>query len=139
MLASSNQTSFAVFTYKCGLLNWIRNKASIGFSSGEDFFFNHPLSKLPNVNNIACLNQILTPWSNVVFNSKNGKCMNYNDERFIGQIWHQIAVTLNTKDSVFNTSAWLKIIPNKSRDNGYIYGSKAVLYCRKCQTLTIQA
>ena len=66
-------TSFVIFTYKCGLLNWVNYGAGIGYSAGEDFFFNHPLSKRINVNDIACLNQPVTPWSNIVFLSKNGR------------------------------------------------------------------
>ena len=61
-----------MFTYKCEFLNWVKNLASIGYSGGGDFFFNHPLSRRSNVNDIACLNQPITPWSNVVFNSENG-------------------------------------------------------------------
>ena len=73
VLASNNQTSFAIYTYKCGMLNWVKNRASIGYSAGKDSFFNHPLSKRLNINDIACLNKQITPWSNVAFNSEKGK------------------------------------------------------------------
>ena len=76
VLASSDETSFAVFTYKCGSLNWVNHRASIGYSAGEDYFFNHPLSRKSNVNDIACINQPFTHWSNVVFNSGNGEHIN---------------------------------------------------------------
>ncbi len=40
---------------------------SIGYSAGPDFFMNHVLSRQSNVNDIACLNQPNSPWSNVVY------------------------------------------------------------------------
>ena len=72
-LVSNNETSFAVFTYECGSLNWARNRVSIGYSGGEDFFFNLHLSRARDVTCISCLNLPTTPWMNVVFNSKNSK------------------------------------------------------------------
>lgn len=74
VLASSTDTSYAVFTYKCGLLNWFEYGASIGYSAGEDFYTNHNLSRQANVNDIACLNEPSSPWSNVVYNVKEGIC-----------------------------------------------------------------
>ena len=60
--------SYAVFTYQCGQLNWVvGNSTSIGFSASSTMFANHPLSRQSNVNDIACLNQQYSPWSNVVY------------------------------------------------------------------------
>ena len=72
VVATDGFQSFAVFTYQCGGLNWIRGTAgaSIGFSakSGSGYAFaNHPFSRKPNVNDIACYNQTCPPWSNVVY------------------------------------------------------------------------
>jgi len=65
--------SYAVFTYVCGLLNWIGgpNAASIGFSASSTLFANHPLSRQSNVNDIACLNLQCSLWSNVVYQINN--------------------------------------------------------------------
>ena len=60
--------SYTVFTYQCGELNWVqRNNASIGFSISTTSFANHSLSRLPNINDIACLSQQCPPWTNVVY------------------------------------------------------------------------
>ena len=67
VLATDGIKSFAVFTYKCGELNWSHNRASIGFSASSSVFANHRLSQLLNVNDIACLESPSPPWSNVVY------------------------------------------------------------------------
>ena len=68
IVATDGDQSYAVFTYQCGELNWIRGlSASIGFSAGPSLFANHPLSRQPNVNDIACVNQTCPPWTNVVY------------------------------------------------------------------------
>ena len=67
VLAIDGIQSFAVFTYKCGELNWSHNRASIGFSASSSVFANHRLSRLLNVNDIACLESPSPPWSNVVY------------------------------------------------------------------------
>ena len=68
-MATNGDQSYAVFTYKCGELNWYHGlyNASIGFSAEPSWYANHPLSQQPNVNDIACLNQICSPWTNVVY------------------------------------------------------------------------
>ena len=48
-------------------MNWSKRNAGIGYSAGDDFFMNHILSRQGNVNDIACLNQPNSPWSNVVY------------------------------------------------------------------------
>ena len=52
-MATNGDQSYAVFTYKCGELNWLRardSNAVIGFSAGPNLYANHPLSRQPNVN-----------------------------------------------------------------------------------------
>ena len=68
VLTSSNIVSYAIFTYKCGSLNWKVSGAGIGFSASEEFFANHPLSRSNDVNDIACLNEPYSQWSNVIYN-----------------------------------------------------------------------
>lgn len=63
--------SYAVFTYKCGLLEWSGDsafEAVIGYSALGQFFEDHPLSQMSNTNDIACLNSPQSEWSNVVYN-----------------------------------------------------------------------
>ena len=67
-MATDGILSYAIFTYLCGGLNWLRyNYASIGFSITQNFFANHELSLTPNVNDIACANDSVSGWSNVVY------------------------------------------------------------------------
>ena len=73
IVATDGDQSYTVFTYQCGELNWVRNRASIGFSAGRDFA-NHPLSRQPNVNDIACVNQACSPWTNVVYRISSISC-----------------------------------------------------------------
>ena len=66
VIASHGSLSYAVFTYQCDLINWTRYNASIGYTAGQNFFQNHPLSRTSNVVNIDCVNQPTSIWSNVV-------------------------------------------------------------------------
>ena len=68
MVASQGSTSYANFTYKCGLLQWTKNNAAIGYSTGCSNFANHPLSRTSRVTDIDCLNYPSSVWSNVVYN-----------------------------------------------------------------------
>ena len=79
IVATDGNNSYTVFTYQCGELNWIQGAryASIGFSAGYNLFANHPLSRQPNVNDIACINQTCSPWTNVVYRI-NGEPGEYN-------------------------------------------------------------
>ena len=52
MVASQGSTSYAIFTYKCDLLQWTKNKAAIGYSAGHNNFANHPLSRTSKVTDI---------------------------------------------------------------------------------------
>lgn len=74
MIATNGNTSYAIFTYWCGGLNWTRtNSATIGFSTGPNLYANHELSLTANVNDIACLNYPNNEWSNVVYYIGGGK------------------------------------------------------------------
>ena len=75
MVASEGSTSYAIFTYKCDLLQWTRHNAAIGYSAGLDYYENHPLSRTSNVINIDCVNYPHSVWSNVVYKLNEG--MNY--------------------------------------------------------------
>ena len=73
MLATQGSSSYAIFTYKCGLLRWTSKNAAIGYSMGHDDFANHPLSGTSRVTDIDCLNYSSSVWSNVVYNLTQGK------------------------------------------------------------------
>ena len=52
----------------CGELNWLsQHPATIGFSADKHFYSNHILSKSKTVNDIACLHQQESIWSNLVY------------------------------------------------------------------------
>ena len=74
VLATDGTRSYAIYTYECGKLNWVRNSAGIGFSAGT-FFAEHPLSRNSSVNKIACINENSSNWSNIIYEiSKKGQC-----------------------------------------------------------------
>ena len=60
--------SYAVYTYRCGDLQW-PGGATIGYNGGPvgNFFENHLLSG-DNANSIACINLGVTEFTNVVYN-----------------------------------------------------------------------
>ena len=72
VLTSNENFSYVIFTYKCGSLNWNLYYAGIGYSAGTEFYKNHILSMKPNVNDIACLNEPHSEWSNVVYRVDGG-------------------------------------------------------------------
>ena len=73
MVASQESTSYAIFTYKCDLLQWTKYSASIGYSVRHSNFANHPLSRTSRVTDIDCFNYPSSVWSNVVYNLNEGK------------------------------------------------------------------
>ena len=55
---TDGSTSYAVFTYQCGSMEWGSSSGRIGFSIGSSGFYfrEHQLSGSSNNNDIACLN-----------------------------------------------------------------------------------
>ena len=73
LLATDFSRSFAVYTYKCGDLNF-SGGATIGFVTGDGLFANHNASIRGSPQFIACLNMPNSPWVNVVYEiSKTSK------------------------------------------------------------------
>lgn len=66
LITDGNQKSYAVFTFKCGTLNWA-GEAVIGFNAGGDYYENHPLSGLSLSNAVACVHND-SAWNNVIYN-----------------------------------------------------------------------
>ena len=73
MVASQESISYAIFTYKCNLLQWTSHNATIGYSAGQSHFKNHPFSRKITVTDIDCLNYPSSVWSNVVYNLNGEK------------------------------------------------------------------
>ena len=72
MIASQGSTSYAIFTYKCDLLQWTSKNAAIGYSAGHNKFANHPLPRTSRVTDVDCFNYPSSVWSNVVYNLNEG-------------------------------------------------------------------
>ena len=70
MIVTDFSRSFSVFTYYCGDLSY-SNGATIGFTTGDGLFANHPASLNGSAQSIACLNSPATPWVNVVYKIAN--------------------------------------------------------------------
>ena len=57
--------SYAVFTYRCGYLEWT-SPAAIGLNAPPDYFYNHPLTgSVVSPDEIACVH-VTSEWNNVV-------------------------------------------------------------------------
>ena len=65
LITDGVEKSFAVFTFKCGTLNW-SGRTTIGFNAGGNYYANHPLSLKPFVNAVSCLNNDST-WNNIIY------------------------------------------------------------------------
>ena len=66
MIVTDFSRSFSVFTYFCGDLSY-SNGATIGFTTTDGLFANHPATLRNSAQDIACLNSPATPWVNVVY------------------------------------------------------------------------
>ena len=67
IVTTDHTRSFAVFTYKCGDIEY-SNSATIGFTAGDVLLFaNHPLTVRRKAQDIACLNSPESQWVNVVY------------------------------------------------------------------------
>jgi len=66
VLITDGLQSYAVFTYKCGLMQW-SGGAGIGFNTDSRLYKNHYLSTAVNTNMIACQNSPTSNWANVIY------------------------------------------------------------------------
>ena len=65
LISDGIENSFAIFTFKCGTLNW-PGRTTIGFNAGGEYYANHPLSLKPFANAVACFyNDSL--WTNIIY------------------------------------------------------------------------
>lgn len=65
ILITNKQQSYAVFTYKCGLIRW-SGDASIGFNTDGQFYHSHYLSLTSNASMVSCINSY-SAWTNIVY------------------------------------------------------------------------
>jgi len=65
ILVTDGTTSYAIYTYRCGEINWARSP-SIGFNAAGRVFDNHPLAGNPSASAIDCNGDNM--WNNVIYN-----------------------------------------------------------------------
>ena len=73
VLITDGTSSYAVFIYRCGLLE-SGSVAGIGYYINRNQFEEHALSNTPMSSNISCVNTSQFPWSNILY-PFNGRCM----------------------------------------------------------------
>ena len=66
IVTTDHRRSFAVFTYKCGDIEY-SNSATIGFAAGDVLFANHPFTLRKKTKDVACINSPDSQWVNVVY------------------------------------------------------------------------
>lgn len=67
ILISNGTDSYAIFTYRCGDINWSRNSV-IGYNGAGVVYENHPYSSGFAARNIDCINAQEGNWTNVLYN-----------------------------------------------------------------------
>ena len=65
-MITDGATSYAVFTYRCGDMNWAYGP-TIGFNAAGDYYVNHPNTGSTSGEEIACLNSPTSEWYNLVY------------------------------------------------------------------------
>ena len=65
-MITDGTNSYAVFTYRCGDMNWAYSP-TIGFNAAGSSFANHPNTGSSSAEEIACLNSPDSQWYNVVY------------------------------------------------------------------------
>ena len=65
VLVTDGTKSYCLFLYQCDLLE--SSRASIGFSSSGNFFFNHQLSLSPSSSEVACGNTPDSNWNSLLY------------------------------------------------------------------------
>uniref|UniRef100_A0A1X7ULZ2 NIDO domain-containing protein n=1 Tax=Amphimedon queenslandica TaxID=400682 RepID=A0A1X7ULZ2_AMPQE len=66
VLAYQSNATYAVFIYKCGLIEWTEYDAGVGINSGDGYYINHPLANTSNVTDIDCYDAV-SGWTNIVY------------------------------------------------------------------------
>ena len=66
VLVTDGVQSYALFTYKCGEMEW-SGGATIGFGANDELYANLRLSGSSQANAVACLNSPTTEWSNLLY------------------------------------------------------------------------
>lgn len=79
LVITDGRTSYTVFTYRCGDMNW-SGYATIGFNAAGDYFVNHPNTGSYYSHNIACLNYPNNQWYNLVYEISPSNAINVTAE-----------------------------------------------------------
>ncbi|XP_019853605.1 PREDICTED: uncharacterized protein LOC109582949 [Amphimedon queenslandica] len=66
ILAHQSNATYAVFIYKCGLIEWTKHRAGVGINSGNGYYNNHLLANTYNVTDIDCYDAV-SGWTNIVY------------------------------------------------------------------------
>ena len=66
MVATDGIRSYAIFTYRCGDMNWA-NSPTIGFNAAGNHYANHPNTGSSSGQEIACLHSPFSEWYNLVY------------------------------------------------------------------------
>ena len=67
IITDHTSQAYAVFTYKCGDLNWARGP-TIGFNAASQFYDNYDLSGSTNADIMDCFNSPINSYFNLVYN-----------------------------------------------------------------------
>ena len=67
LIVTDGISSYAVFTYHCGLLDNMTPGGVVGYYISRSLFEEHPLSMEENLHTIACENDPPSPWNNLVY------------------------------------------------------------------------
>ena len=72
MITDGYSTSYAVFIYRCGDINWAGN-AVVGYRAVGSVFDMNPASYSDNVLTLGCNNTRTYPWENLIYRLPPGK------------------------------------------------------------------
>ena len=78
LVITDGATSYAIFTYRCGDMNWAYGP-TIGFNAAGDYYVNHPNTGSTNGEEIACLNSPTSQWYNLVYEISLPNATNLTD------------------------------------------------------------
>ena len=91
MIVTDFSRSFSVFTYYCGDLSY-SNGATIGFTTTDGLFANHPATIRGRAEYVACLNYPVSPWVNVIYEITNPRMLYIMVHTFFKIMWHDTYV-----------------------------------------------
>ena len=77
LITDGDSTSYAVFIYRCGDINWSRdnsfNFGVVGYRAVGSLFETNPASSSDDVLMLGCNNNETHPWENLIYRLSAGK------------------------------------------------------------------